>query len=238
MGRPMVPPRRYIGGTLRNSRTALIALVLTVIALSGRSAGAQTCPPAHVIVNISPGDGSTPASGEVPQTYITAGSTNCQTEGGAWGSVTLTAICGGVNTVTTYSSNYLTRTDTVSCTTDGAGCLHCSPSSINAPLWARFGSFKGTVSPAGQFGGLIYATDAPISCGYGPDGKYDCAQYGGPPYAANNWYSLSVFGDGHGPGHATVTLVGPGGVQHAATTRSSYGKVVDFLNGVAYEPSE
>ena len=72
----------------------------------------------------------------------------------------------------TYSSNYLTRTDQASCTANGAGCITCSPDSISAPLFARFGSFKGTVSPAGQFGGLIYATDAQLSCGYGPDGIY------------------------------------------------------------------
>jgi RHS repeat-associated protein len=234
-----VKPDRVLEVQVLVSRSLIMFLATAMLSLGVNRAGAQTCPPATVTVRISVADGSTPAPGETPQTFITAGNPVCQTEGGGWGDVTLVARCGGPNTVTTYTSNYLARTDNVSCTTDGAGCLHCSPNFINAALWARFGSFKGTVSPAGQFGGQIYATDAPISCGYGPDGIYDCAQYYAPPYNSNNWDgSLSVFGDGHGPGYRTVTLVGPGGVQHVATTRSSFGKRVDFLNGVPYEPPE
>jgi RHS repeat-associated protein len=216
-----------------------LGILSTTLALSAgpRWVEAQTCPDATVTVNISVGDRSTPSPQDNPQTYITAGNPFCQTEGGGWGSVTLTGRCAGPNTVTTFSQDYLTRTDPVFCTADGAGCLHCTPTSVDAKMYASSGSFKGTVFPAGQYGGNIYSTDGQLSCGYGSDGKYDCAQYGYPPANTNNWY-VAVSGDGHSDGHRTVTLVGPGGVHHDATTRSSFGKVVNWIDGVPVEPPE
>jgi RHS repeat-associated protein len=219
----------------------IFGLLSTTIALSAGPSWveAQTCPDATVTVNISVGDGSTPTPDQdIPQTYMTIGNPFCQTEGGGhWGEVTLTGRCPGPNIVTTYSRSYLTRTDPVSCTADGAGCLHCTPTTVDAKMYASSGSFKGTVFPAGQYGGQIYSTDGQLSCGYGPDGIYDCAQYGTPPANTNNWY-VAVSGDGQGPGHRTMTLVGPAGIQYTATTRSSYGKVINFINGTVQEPPE